>query len=125
MFFSIKSIFSSLGAVVALLQLLPSLRALVHEVEAPGVSGADKKQAVLTMLKETLGFATSTLKLTLPVDTVLNYAGGMIDVIVAIENAFGRLLPHAAAAAPAPAVSTDVASAPAVATTTDSGPTNF
>jgi hypothetical protein len=102
MFSAIKTLFSNIGTLISLLQLIPTISDLVHQVEAPGVPGATKKNAVLTLLADTLNFATGTLHLKLPTTTIMAWANGIIDTLVNILNNFGTLLPHGTTATTAP-----------------------
>ena len=98
---TIKLLLSNIGNVIALLQLIPTLIGLVHEVESPGVPGATKKNAVLTLLQDTLNFATGSLKMNLPTTTIMAWANSTVDTIVGILNTFGTLLPHGSVTTPA------------------------
>jgi ABC-type sulfate transport system permease component len=124
---SIKLLFSNIGTIIALLQLIPTLTELIHQVEEPGIPGAQKKNAVLTLLQNTLNFATQSLKMNLPVTTIMAWANTIVDTIVNILNDFGKLIPHGstapvtataaplmAAPAPTPVTVTNVAPIPVV-----------
>ena len=117
MFTAIKTLFSNVSTLIALLQLIPTISDLIHHVETPGVAGPDKKSAVITILTDTLNFATGKLNLKLPTDTILRYANTIIDTLVSIYNAWGQLLPHAATQTASAAVQ-----APAAIPVTISGP---
>ena len=124
MFGTIRNIFASFGTIAGLIQLIPTITALIHQVEEPGVSGAAKKVAVLTLLKDTLGFAGSVLKLALPIDTILSFSGVIIDTIVGIENALGRMT-HAAIPAATVVPAADVNIPPMDAVAPADGSTSF
>jgi hypothetical protein len=97
-FGTIKNIVSALSILPALLALIPKITELVHQVEQPGVPGATKKASALSLLRACLDLAVSEFGIKVSVDTVMRWADGIIDVIVAVENALDKLLPHAAAA---------------------------
>ena len=117
-----KAFFSNIGTLIALLNLIPTLETLIMQVEKPGLTGAQKKANVLTILQDTLSFATGPLKLKLPTATIMAWATTVIDTLVTILNQAGVLLPSTTStpvglgpvAAPAPVVAVNPAPIPVV-----------
>jgi hypothetical protein len=80
--------------------LYPVIVATVKEVENSGVSGADKKAAVMAAIAATInGLAAAGIKLPASVQSLLTVAGPIIDAVVTAFNVVG-LFTHKTAAAP-------------------------
>lgn len=109
MFTAIKALFSNIGTLIALLEMAPTIENLIQQVEKPGVSGTDKKAALLTLLQDTLNVMTNDLKVKLPVTTIMTWAATIVDTLVTILTQAGVLPQHVASAA----VTAPVANAPA------------
>lgn len=91
MFANIKNIISAIGAITGLLSLIKPITDLIHEVEVSGVSGPEKKAAVLAIIQSAVLTVESSFGIDLPDSLVLGFAGNIIDVIVSVENMLGRL----------------------------------
>lgn len=112
---NIKNIISAIGAITGLLSLIKPITDLIHEVEVSGVSGPEKKAAVLALIQSAILTVESSFGIDLPDSLVLGFAGNIIDVIVSIENMLGRLNHGSSAPAVATPVAVTVAGTPIVA----------
>lgn len=79
---------------VALLSILPTLfsaiKSLVEDFESSSnATGAQKKEAVLDLLKIMIQTGESFLAFDLPEDTIVSLASDMIDLYVKFKNAIG------------------------------------
>lgn len=100
MFANIGKIVTAIGAIRGLLSLIEPITNLVRQVEETGIGGAEKKAAVLDLVKKTVLTVESALSISLPDELILGFADNIIDVIVAVENLLGRFK-HGEEAAPA------------------------
>jgi len=85
---TITKIIEFIKLVVACLGVLPAVVALMKLLEAPG-HGAEKKQAVLDLLKEGMLVAEKVTKIDFPNDAVLEFASNAIDLLTKAFNAIG------------------------------------
>lgn len=86
----ISNIISAIGAIKGLLTLIQPITDLIHLVEQPGIPGAQKKAAVMDLIKAAIGAAESAFKINLPDELVLGFSESIIDVVVSIMNLLGR-----------------------------------
>lgn len=87
---------------IALIRLVPvisnAVEQLVEQYEKPNATGDQKKSSVLTVLRAGLETGEIFINIDLPVDSIINIADKLIDVIVDTKNLIGEFK-HAAATA--------------------------
>ena len=90
MFNFLKKISSFLSCIQLLVGLIKPIKEAIEAVEQPGY-GEEKKEAVLNLLREVILTAKGMVPgLDIPEDTILNFADGIIDIIVAFYNLTGK-----------------------------------
>ena len=94
---TIKNILTALPLLKKFLALWDEVATAVHQVEQPGVSGADKKALALKTVSDLCNGFAQFLALQVPTASIVNIVGILIDSVVYVENALGRFK-HAAPA---------------------------
>lgn len=90
MFANVSKIITMMAALSGLLQLIPSIKGLVQQIEATGLAGPEKKAAVLGLITGGIPVIETAFGVQLPDDLILAWASPVIDALVAIENMVGN-----------------------------------
>jgi hypothetical protein len=111
---TIKNMLTALPLLKQFLALWGEVATAVHQVEATGVSGADKRALALKVVTDLCNGFGSILGLAVPTANIVSIVGILIDTVVFVENALGRFTHASAPAATAPAAPVTATSAPLV-----------
>jgi hypothetical protein len=94
---NVSKIITMLSVLSGLLGLIPQIKALVQQIEESGLSGVEKKESVLKIITGGIPALETAFGIQLPDDLIKDWAGSIIDTIVAIENLIGNFTHKAAA----------------------------